>query len=321
VYNGARRFAEGPVGRARRSRVSYGVRLRTTLACAAVLLGFAWPCAPGHVAAPQLRFEAPASLAPEAHRLEAVDPARLQAVARLVGLESPGPPIRVVLAPEDSDVARDTPPWVPAFAAGELIVVFPRRTLSYPHTTLEEVLQHEVAHVLIARAAGHRRVPRWFHEGVALLAERTWSLGERSRFAYELAAGRAVSPSELDGLFQGNEASVERAYNLSNAFVRDLVETHGPDLPARVLASMRAGREFDAAFLEAAGVTVTDASATFWRRHRLWLVWLPWVTSPQALYTLITGLALLAIWRVRARRAARRLAEEAEGAEDALDGT
>jgi hypothetical protein len=296
------------------------VPARATLALAAtVALGAVPPGQASTLEAPQLRFEAPSSLAADVRRLQAIDPARLRAVVRLVGLEAPGPPIRVVLAPEESDVARATPAWVPAFAVGEVIVMLPRRTVSYPHTTLEEVLQHEVAHVLIARAAGHRAVPRWFHEGVALLAERTWSLGERSRFAYELAEGRAVSPRELDALFRGDEASVERAYNLSNALVRGLVAAYGPDLPARVLAATRTGREFDVAFRETTGVTVTDASAAFWRRHRIWLVWLPWVTSPEAVYTLITALALLAAWRVRARRAARRLAQEAEDEEGSTE--
>jgi hypothetical protein len=292
------------------------VLARTALALwLAVVAGLV---APGRVSgqtAPQLSFEAPASLAPEVRRLERVDPGRLVAVARLVGIDSPGPAIRVIVAPEDSEVARSTPSWVPAFAAGEVIVLLPGRTLSYPHHSIEEVLQHEVAHVLVARAAGHRPVPRWFHEGVALLAERTWSLGDRSRFAHELAVGQAVSPDELDRLFRGNVAAVERAYNLSNALIRDLVDDHGPDLPARVLASMREGRDFDASFLEVTGVTVEDASDAFWRRHRLWLVWLPWLTSPEAIYALMTALALLAIWRVRARRIARRLAEEADETE------
>jgi hypothetical protein len=287
------------------------VPTRATLAfLAAVLSGATVPHPASGEAVPGLIFEAPAGLDPAVRRLERIDPARLQAVVRMVGLDSPGGPIRIVLAREDSDLARGTPSWVPAFAAGEVIVILPGRTLSYPHETLEEVLQHEVAHVLVARAAGHRPVPRWFHEGVALLAERAWNLGERTRFAHELAAGTEVSPGELDALFRGHVDSVERAYSLSGAFVRDLIRTYGPDLPARVLGAMRAGREFDAAFLATTGVTVDDASRAFWRRHRLWLVWLPWLTSPEAVYTLMTALAILAIWRVRARRAARRLAEE-----------
>jgi len=293
------------------SGVSSGVATRAALAlAAAVALAAVAPRDARSETAPQLVVDAPPALAADAQRLERVEPARLQAVVRMVGLDSPGGPIRIVLAPEDSDLARGTPSWVPAFAAGEVIVILPGRTISYPHETLEEVLQHEVAHVLVARAAGHRPVPRWFHEGVALLAERTWSLGERTRFAHELAAGATVSPDEIDALFRGPVSAVERAYSLSNAFVHDLVRTHGPDLPARVLGVMRAGREFDAAFLATTGVTVSDASAAFWRRHRLWLVWLPWVTSPEAVYTLMTALAILAIWRARVRRAARRLADE-----------
>jgi hypothetical protein len=262
--------------------------------------------------APRLALEAPPSLAAAARRLEQIDPGRLAAVARLVGLEAAGPAVRIVLAPEDSDVAAETPPWVPAFARDDVVVILPNRTLSYPYTTLEEVLQHEIAHVLVARASGHRPVPRWFNEGVAMLAEQAWSLGERTRFAYELASGRVVSPREIDALFHGSAGDRARAYNLSNAWMHDLVGAHGPDFPARVLRAMRTGREFEAAFLDVAGTTVGESSTAFWRRHRLWLVWLPWLTSPQTLNTLTTVLALLACWRARALRAARRRAQEAE---------
>jgi hypothetical protein len=265
---------------------------------------------------PELRFEAPDSLAPQVRRLERFDRARLLAVVRLVGLDSPGPPVRVVLAPEDAPVARETPAAITAFATGNLIVVFPGRTPSYPHETLEEVLQHEVAHVLIARAAGHRPVPRWFHEGVARLAERTWSLGEHTRFVYSVAAAGAVTPSRLDALFQGDPGAVTRAYSVSGAFVQHLVETHGPDLPARVLRAMKDGREFDAAFLEATGTSVTDANARFWRAQRFWLTWFPWLTSTEAVFALIAALVFAAIWRVRARRAARRAAGDASDLDD-----
>ena len=49
--------------------------------------------------------------------------------------------------------------------------------------TLEDVLRHEVAHVLISRAAGGRAVPRWFHEGVAMSVDAGWDLSTRSWLA------------------------------------------------------------------------------------------------------------------------------------------
>jgi len=255
---------------------------------------------------PEIDVRAPASMAAYAERLERTDIRRLLAVMRLVGLHDPGPPIRVFLVPEDSPLARETPDWVAGYTrGGDAVVLFPERATFYPHDSLPELLQHEVAHVLIGRAAGGHRVPRWFHEGVALAAERSWTLGDRARFAYEVAFGGPAPAAGIDALFDGGRGHAARAYSLSGAFVQDLLESYGPDLPARILATMKAGRAFDGAFIAVTGTSVGEASGIFWHRRRLWITWLPWVTSPGTLYAVITLLALAAAWRVRARRAAR----------------
>jgi len=258
--------------------------------------------------APELDFRAPASMAAYANRLERVDRRRILAVMRLVGLVEPGPPIRVALVPEDAGLARRTPDWVAGYTRGNsgVIVLFPERAPSYPNDSLEELLQHEVAHVLIGRAAGGRRVPRWFHEGLALAAERTWSLGDRARFIYEVARRGAVPVQGLEARFDGDQASVMLAYSIAGAFVEDLLVEHGPQWPAHLLAAMAGGQSFDEAFHDASGSTVEAANEAFWRHRRLLAVWVPWATSPATLWSIITLLALAAIVRLKARRAARR---------------
>ena len=283
---------------------------RPSLGALAVVLALAGPGAAAAQEPPRLEWRAPEALAPQAERLAKFNAARLLAVMRLVGLEEAGPPIPVLLVPEDDAVAQQTPVWVAGFASRGGVVLFPARTPSYPHESIEQVLQHEVAHVLIARAADGRRVPRWFHEGVALAAERTWTVGDRTQFALDVAFGGTVSASSLDSLFEGGLGSVHRAYRLSGLMVQDLLQAHGPDLPARVLSAMRGGRTFDAAFQASAGVSVDEASRAFWHRRRLWATWLPWLTTPAALWTLVTLLALAAIARVRWRRATRKWDDE-----------
>ena len=283
---------------------------------ALAVASLAGPQGPGEVTgrqgaplAPRIDLRAPAEMAPQAERLARFDTARLVAVMRLVGLDEAGPPIPVFLAPEDGLLAQQTPAWVAGFATGTEVVLFPARAPSYPHDSLQELLQHEVAHVLIGRAAGGRRVPRWFHEGVALAAERTWSLGDRTHFALDVAFGGTVSAASIDRLFQAGAGPAARAYRLSGMLVQDLLKVHGPDLPARVLTGMRRGLAFDAAFEAAAGTSVDEATDAFWRR-RLWVTWLPWLTSPAALWTLVTLLALAAFAAVRWRRARRRWDDE-----------
>ena len=291
--------------------------LRALLVTVALAGPFGWQEPGGNAPArkdlpdpPRIEVVAPEALAPQAARLERVDPVRLAAVMRLVGLEDAGPPIPVFLVPEDARVARQTPTWVAAFASGGEVVVFPARSPSYPHESLQELLQHEVAHVLINRAAGGQRVPRWFHEGVALAAERTFSLGDRTNFAIDVAFGGTVQAASLDLLFQSGPGGVARAYRLSGLLVQDLLEVHGPRLPATVLKGMRDGTAFDAAFLASAGMSVDEAVARFWHRRRLWVTWVPWLTSAASLWTLMMLLALAAFVAVRWRRARRRWDEE-----------
>src|SRR5262245_14061391 len=83
---------------------------------------------------PQMVVEAPPGLAGTAAQLRAVNPSRLVSVMRLVGLTDSGPPVRVILAPEESTAAGIVPPWVSGYAVGEqgTIVLLPGRVPSYP---------------------------------------------------------------------------------------------------------------------------------------------------------------------------------------------
>ena len=270
------------------------------------------------VPVPELLVEAPAALAGVADRVRAFEPERLAGVSTLVGLDTAGPPVNVVVLPEDSPTARGTPAWVAAFADGDrdLVVLFPERVGSYPYDSLEAVLHHEVSHILTYRAAAGRRVPRWFNEGLASAAERNWGLDARSRFVWETLVGGEVTVTELEGLFSQGPREVARAYTLSDALVRDLLETYGPGAASRLLGRMSDGETFESALYATTGLTASGLVSRFWSRNRVWERWIALLGGPYFLWTSITLLALAAIWRSRVRRAARRRQwEEEERAE------
>jgi hypothetical protein len=267
---------------------------------------------------PALRIEAPLELAHARSRLEQIGPGQLADVAALIGPVDADAPVRVVLATEASDWAQSVPAWTAGFAVGgDLIVLFPARSPVYPHGTLEDVLRHELAHVLIARATGGQAVPRWFNEGLAMAAERPWGLVDRSRLAYELAFGPRLALDDVDRLFGGSRRDQSRAYAVAGWFVGDLLHAHGAEFPAQLLARMGRGVPFADAYARTTGVTLVSAEADFWRRQRTWTTWFPVITSTTVLWTGITLLALYAARRRRRRREAlhRRWAEE-EAAED-----
>ncbi|HTQ81351.1 MAG TPA: hypothetical protein VMM92_15235 [Thermoanaerobaculia bacterium] len=263
---------------------------------------------------PELTIEAPAALAPVAARLRALGPGGLSAAMRLTGLTAPGPPIRVVLAQEGSDLARNVPPWISGYALGELgvVVLLPGRAPSYPDTSLSELLDHEVAHVLISRASGFKPLPRFWNEGLAMAAAGSWGLEDRSRIALASLRGRDLSIDQLDRLFAGGPGEVAAAYALAFAFVQEVIDEHGPGAPAAVLARVSRGQSFEEAFAAATGKSLAATAADFSQQETFWYRWVPLLTSSVTLWIGITLLALWAGGRRRARTAAlhRRWEEE-----------
>jgi hypothetical protein len=264
---------------------------------------------------PRLTIEAPAQLAAARSRLESFDMGRLRGVMHLVGLDNAGDPIRVVLEPEGSPMARRAPPPIAGFASLDegLIVLFPARSPAYPHDTLEDVLHHEVAHVLISRAARGATMPLWFHEGLAVLAERTWRLEDDARLLRELVLVSRTPLDRLDALFAADGASRARAYTLAAAFVRDINRRHGADAAANILRRVGRGDTFERAFAQATGESVSAAEIAFWNGHRFWTSIGPFLTTQTALWMIVTFVGIYAIIRRRQQRAAQRARWEEQG--------
>jgi hypothetical protein len=222
----------------------------------------------------------------------------------LAGLDAPGPDICVILAPDSSPLARAVPAWVTGYTDGvsNVVVLLAERTPSYPDGGLEEVLAHEVAHVLIRRASGGRRVPRWFDEGLAMLAARSWRLRDETELALGVLSGPRVPLWKLDDLFQGDRREVEHGYALSGTLVHELLDRYGPAVPRLVLARVARGDTFDEAVRGATGATLLDIGEAFYARQASLKRWIPILTSTAALWFGISVLAIIAGFRKRRRR-------------------
>lgn len=273
----------------------------------------------------RLLMEILPGLPPSASRLAGASHPWLTGVMDLVGIAEPGPPIRVLLVPESSPLAMSAPSWVSGYTDGvsNAVVLLPERTPSYPDGGLEEVLAHEVAHVLIYRASSGRRIPRWFNEGVAMLAGRSWRLRDQTQLALGLLSGDKVPLYRLDDLFEGDRWQVERAYALSGALVQDLLDRYGTGLPSALFSRVAHGLPFEEALRRTTGATLIDVGEAFWAKQGVLKRWIPILTSTAVLWFGITVLVIVAALKRRRDRVAetkRMAAEEAAfspGAEQA----
>lgn len=252
---------------------------------------------------PQFIFEAPESLAPLAAHLEETNPTSFQRIMDLVGLEHPGPIIRVILAPNDSRPAIDAPAWMSGYALSQTstIVLLTDRVLTYPNDSLNDVFLHEIGHILAHRAAGGHSLPRWFDEGLAMMTVRSWDFEDRARLVWAMVSGKEISLNELNALFVQDDTSVRRAYVLAHAFTLDLLEHTKRDVPKKILAKVKNGLSFSEAFAQVTFMTLSQAEQNFWNRQTLWDRWIPVATSSGMVWITITALAFW-VWRKQRQR-------------------
>ena len=259
----------------------------------------------GPVGPPTLQIDAPPELAAVRTRLQSIDPQRFADLTRFIGGED-ARPVRVTLAPEQSELARGVSRWIAGYAVGasDLVVLFPARSPSYPDGLLEDVLRHEVAHVLIWRASGGRPVPRWFNEGLAMAVERDRGLEDQTRLVYQLATGDRASLEDLSRMFSGGQSDQARAYALAGALVHELLQRFGPAVCGQVLQRVSRGTPFDTAFADVTGLSPERMDEEFWQHQRIWTIWLPIASSPTTLWLAVTLLVLVAIFKRRQKHRA-----------------
>ncbi len=257
-------------------------------------------------ASPQFIMEAPESLEPLAAQLKEINPQSLQRMMDFLGLQHPGPPIRVILAPNGSPLAQEAPEWMSGYAVSHIstIVLLTDRVLTYPNDSLNDVFLHEIGHILAHRAAGEQPLPRWFDEGLAMMTARRWDLEDRARLVWAMVSDTQISLHDLNTLFGKDETSVRRAYVLAYAFTLDLLEHTGQDTPKRILAKVEQGLPFSEAFTQTTFMTLTQAEEQFWSRQTLWNRWIPVATSSGMVWLAIILLAFWAFTRQRKKAAA-----------------
>lgn len=199
---------------------------------------------------------------------------RAPAQLALVAMDLPGLPlpdaIELRLVKRTEDLSRAAPPmrgapeWARGVAYPELgiAVVATRRG----HETIDalNVVDHELTHLALGTALGGR-APRWLDEGFAFLHAAEESPARMQILVGLAWTGNTASLSELDQMFRGSAASVDRAYAQSYDLVAFLArrgrypDRHddGDRWPfQRFLAEIAAGATPDAAARTAYGASL-----------------------------------------------------------------
>jgi peptidase MA superfamily protein len=245
----------------------------------------------------------------EAQLLAAEAGGVLREVEGDLGLEVEGPlDIRILPTREIPGAAADdgAPHWAVGYvkSGSREVVLRGSWVRTYPFGDLLSLFAHETTHVLLDSVPRADTLPRWFHEGVAVMESRHWSFRDAFTLGTTVLVGRPTPLAQLSRSFPSEDSAARAAYAESFHFVSYLEREHGPGAVRRILARMKEGAEFPEAFRLALGRDLASEEAAWRSRVNFAYRWIPALTSTGVLWMGITLLVLLGrLARLRRDRA------------------
>jgi hypothetical protein len=169
-----------------------------------------------------------------------------------------------------------------AFAAPaeNLIVIDCSRLHIRPHR-LDQILKHEMVHLILHHNIRSVHLPRWLDEGVAQwLSEGVAELLEapqRSFFEEALLSGRYIPLRDLKHSFPRDKKSLMLAYEESRSFIAFISGRYGDDSIFEILEQLQKGNDIHTAFtasLNASPEEIEDRWIRQQRRQTTWFIFL-----------------------------------------------
>lgn len=195
-----------------------------------------------------------------------------------------------------------------AYPAHNLICLRSPRGVRGGRTAIEEVFQHEYAHLALAHALRGNEAPQWLDEGFAMLRSRGWNLSWDYIMSRGVLAKELIPLGELVDSFPPDERRAELAYAQSFSFVSYIKNKFGPEALPRLVQGLSHGLDADTALTVATGLGLKNLERRWKEDLKRRYSWIPVVTSFFSLWFLASLLFLLGYWLKR-RRAKRTLAQ------------
>jgi len=219
-----------------------------------------------------------------------------------------GDTVYVYLTPDD-DVFRSLQPshapmWADATAypGSGAIYLRAQRARVAGDEPIEQVLDHELVHILVGRAFAPNRPPSWLQEGYAQVFAGQQGPETTRTILRGRAMGGLIPFSSLMRGFPPDPVQADLAYAQSADLMAWLMVQHGEDVLPELLLEMRGGTSIEVAFRKVTGSTLSEVEKA-WRATLEESDWpsLAWFLEDEVLFAM-GGVALLIGGVLRRRR-------------------
>jgi len=191
-----------------------------------------------------------------------------------------------------------------AFAAPaeNLIVIDCSRLHIRPHR-LDQILKHEMVHLLLHHHIRSVHLPKWFDEGVAQwLSEGVAELlvaPQKSFFEEALLTGKYIPLKDLKHSFPTDKKNLMLAYEESRSFVAFISDKYGDDSIFEILEHLQNGNEIHTAFTKSLNALPEEIEDRWIRQQRRQTTWFIFLAGHIYEFLFLAGALLTVIGFIR----------------------
>ncbi|MFP4418449.1 MAG: peptidase MA family metallohydrolase [Chitinispirillaceae bacterium] len=117
---------------------------------------------------------------------------------------------------------------------------------------------HELAHIVIKRIAPRVDIPRWFHEGSALLLSGDITWREQVVISQAMFAGSLLALDSIEKVNRFGAFKARLAYAQSRLAIQVLVDTYGMEVLSELLDAADSSGSFSSAIYNVLGLTPAE---------------------------------------------------------------
>lgn len=187
-----------------------------------------------------------------------------------------------------------------AFSRKNLIVIYTPSGAAAQgfNYNLKKVFHHELCHIVLGRAIGREKIPKWLNEGVAKYLAGEWSNTDSFKLTIAYAMGAIIPLEELMYAWPKESGKARLAYIQSKSLVAYLARK---GQLKKLIHHLAKGKNIDEAIVLATGLSLDDLEER-WRKYISRAhTWVFMLFRHEFVWTAMALLFLLAYWRVRVR--------------------
>ena len=159
-----------------------------------------------------------------------------------------------------------------------------------------QVLKHELSHIMMNRFNMVQSIPRWFKEGFAMNEANEISLNHKILVAKNIQNNNLFNINEYNNFNNFNRIEFNLAYAISAVSIVAIKKMYGDDIIHEIIYNIKKNHAFNISFLNSTGQSLDQFNNHFYNFIKREYFWFKLINLPKNIFALMPLLLVIGFY-------------------------